>query len=124
MLAKRGKVMMYLSRVVSLALLISTSVMAQTKVYVCWEEQTVPFVKNNPFPQHVPFRELVVRQSTIELIQRNGIDLTRIVPPREFSVGYRTEANGSEINLLAPLCWKSRRCQIADRDSTGSRQFH
>jgi len=97
-------------RVVALALLVSTSAVAQTKVIVCWIEPT-PRVNNNPFSQD---NELRVRRGGIDLMQRDQLDMTRIALPPELRA--RPVRDAKQINLLVPLKWESRHCEVADRE--------
>ena len=104
-------------RVVALALLVSTPAVAQTKVIVCFIEP-IPRVNHNPFSQD---SELRVREGGIDLMQRDQLDMTRIALPPELA---RPVRDAKQINLLVPLKWESRHCQVADREPNGALQFH
>jgi hypothetical protein len=110
--------MLNYSRVVALALLVSTPVVAQTKVIVCWIEPP-PRLNNNPFSQD---NELRVRQGGLDLMPRDQLDMTRIALPHEPRARPVRDAN--QIDLLVPLKWESRHCQVADREPNGALQFH
>jgi hypothetical protein len=63
-------------------MLISACAGAQTKEYVCFEvdQASIRVFKNNPFPRP-SFEQLPPHREGTELIFRDQIELTQILPP-------------------------------------------
>lgn len=118
--------MTHLARVVTFSVLVSACAVAQTKVYACFDAP-VRVVMNNPFPlpRHVLFEPLPLHQEGFDLISPGEFKVTRILRPPEFTMRYGTMADPGKVSLLLLFrVENSRLCQMADRDSNGSIQFH
>ena len=105
--------MTYSVRVAALLLLVSTGLVAQRKVHVCFYPAPRPsHAKNNPLPGYDPS----------ELSRQNENHLTNLMPSSEFDLHHRGLSDVSDVGSLPPLSparHMSMNCQIADIDANG-----